>query len=394
REQLLEVGRQRRLRDDLLAGPLELQPRGVQGLAPEAFEHLAQALVRARRNRMPAAVQRVADQRMPSPGEVHADLVRAAGLELDAYISVRAEAAQHAIARDGRLAVLAHGHAQAIDRVTPDRRVDGTAAGQHAVTDGEITARDGALAHEPDELRVRFERLRDEQHAARVLVQPMHQARARQRLQLRRAMQQPVHQGAPEVAGARVHHEAGRLVHNQECLVLQQDTQRDRLGRAGHGRLRPRLDDHPLPAADGFPRLRPAPVEGDQPARDPVLEPAARILRKHPRQRLVETLARQLGGHGLLAAFAHGRGSSRGIGLYLPARAPRAHRPGRNGLFLIMAASLTARLAKPLIASLAAALVVAGAAGWAGTEESETDRLVRDVTEAYEAAQRATRSQN
>jgi outer membrane protein assembly factor BamD len=57
---------------------------------------------------------------------------------------------------------------------------------------------------------------------------------------------------------------------------------------------------------------------------------------------------------------------------------------------MTIAASLTARLAKPLVALLATALV----AGCAGTEESETDRLVRDVTEAYKTAQRAMQSQN
>src|SRR5690606_12642240 len=59
---------------------------------------------------------------------------------------------------------------------------------------------------------------------------------------------------------------------------------------------------------------------------------------------------------------------------------------------MIIGARSTVRFANPLIALVAAVLVI-GAAGCAGTD-TEEDRLVRDVTEAYQTAKRAMQSQN
>lgn len=53
----------------------------------------------------------------------------------------------------------------------------------------------------------------------------------------------------------------------------------------------------------------------------------------------------------------------------------------------------SARLLRPVLLLLACAAVVVGAAGCAGTEE-EDNELVRNVTEAYETAQKAMQSQN
>lgn len=60
---------------------------------------------------------------------------------------------------------------------------------------------------------------------------------------------------------------------------------------------------------------------------------------------------------------------------------------------MITAASLTARFVKSLMVLLACAAVI-GAAGCAGNEEEEENRLLRDVTEAYDTAHRAMQSQN
>src|SRR5690606_33607694 len=71
------------------------------------------------------------------------------------------------------------------------------------------------------------------------------------------------------------------------------------------------------------------------------------------------------------------------------------HAPASRGKFrfsMIIGARSTVRFANPLIALVAAVLVI-GAAGCAGTD-TEEDRLVRDVTEAYQTAKRAMQSQN
>src|SRR5204862_6405585 len=85
------------------------------------------------------AVDRVADGRRADVGHVHADLVRAAGLELDLAMRVRAEALEHAIARPRLAPAVDDGHARALARVPADRSVDAPAAGQHTLADRLIT---------------------------------------------------------------------------------------------------------------------------------------------------------------------------------------------------------------------------------------------------------------
>jgi hypothetical protein len=95
------------------------------------------------------------------------------------------------------------------------------------------------------------------------------------------------------VAGAAgVHHEPGRLVHDQHHVVLVDDVERDALRpvrRLRRIRLRPDLD--PLAAPDLLLRLCRARVEPDVPVAQPVLQAAARVLGKHARERLVQAQA-------------------------------------------------------------------------------------------------------
>src|SRR6266850_2951770 len=115
-DQALEVPRQRRAPGHLLAarGMAEAQFGSVQGLAGKA-----EAVARA------AAVDGVADQRVADVLEMHADLVRAAGLEPAFDERGAAEALEHAIARARRLAAVRHRHARARSDIAADRRVDG-----------------------------------------------------------------------------------------------------------------------------------------------------------------------------------------------------------------------------------------------------------------------------
>ncbi len=61
-----------------------------------------------------------------------------------------------------------------------DGGVDRAPAGQNTVADGEVLAGNRALGELPYQRCVRRQRLRDEQQSARVLVEPMNNARTGQ----------------------------------------------------------------------------------------------------------------------------------------------------------------------------------------------------------------------
>src|SRR5690606_41837681 len=104
--------------------------------------------------------------------------MRAAGLELDLDIGVRAEALDDSIARDRGPAAFDDRHPQAIPRMAADGRVDGPAARQHALTDRPVSSMDLAPLEHAHEAMLRFERTRDDQKTARILVEPVDQPRA------------------------------------------------------------------------------------------------------------------------------------------------------------------------------------------------------------------------
>src|SRR6185369_10819111 len=113
-DELLEVARQRRAPRHRLAARrmLEAQLRGVQRLAREV-----DAVARA------AAIDGVADERMADVLEMHADLVRAPGLQAAFDQRGAAEALEHAVARARGLAAVRDGHARAHLGVAADRRI-------------------------------------------------------------------------------------------------------------------------------------------------------------------------------------------------------------------------------------------------------------------------------
>ena len=85
----------------------------------------------------------------------------------------------------------------------------------------------GDVAHQAGDA---LERAAHHHQARGVLVEPVHDARARQRGGVRVAEQDAVEQRARPVARGRMHHQAGGLVDHQHVLVLVDDVQRDVLG--------------------------------------------------------------------------------------------------------------------------------------------------------------------
>src|SRR6185503_6606121 len=111
-----------------------------------------------------------ADQRMADVLEMHADLVRASGLEPAFDQRRAAEALEHAIAGARGLTAVRDRHARAYLGVASDRRVDRAARRRVALHQREIDAPHGAIGELLHERRLRLYRLRDHQQAARFLV--------------------------------------------------------------------------------------------------------------------------------------------------------------------------------------------------------------------------------
>ena len=140
---------------------------------------------RGKGDRLPSAVRRIADQRMAERRQVDADLVRASGLEATGEQRRDAEALEHVVVRARGLAGRDDRHRRALRRMAADRRVDGAAAREVADRERHVLAPDGARLQLAHEVRLRLQRLRDDQEAARVLVEAMDDAGARERGELR-----------------------------------------------------------------------------------------------------------------------------------------------------------------------------------------------------------------
>ena len=127
---------------------------------------------------------------------------------------------------------------------------------------------------------MRLDRPRHDQQAARILVDPVHDAGPRDQSQLRVMGQERVLQGARGIARTGMHHQPHRLVEHQQVAVRIPHVERDLLRHDGviDGQLCP--DVHAFPAEDLVTGARLAPVDLDRPVLDPAGEARARILRQ------------------------------------------------------------------------------------------------------------------
>ena len=194
----------------------------------------------------------------------------------------------HAVVGDRLLAVLAHRHALAIHRVAGDRRIDGLPGGEPPLGNGQVFALDLAGLQRLHQRRVGFQGPRHYHHAAGVLVQPMHDAGARQLLQAGIAVQQAVEQGAAGMTRRRMHHQPGRLVDDKKLFVLVEQAELDGL-RPVEG-LRALRDVQIQPVADRYLVFGPGhrAVEQHLALADPALLATAREIGQQAVQRLVQ----------------------------------------------------------------------------------------------------------
>src|SRR5690606_58010 len=227
----------------------------------------------APRQTAPATIDGIADDRIPDVCKMHTNLMRATGFELHTYERVRAEPLHDPVVRDGLATVRPNGHARA-HRAMPSKGLVHRATARHdSRADGEIRAFDFAGRDGGNESRVGFGRPRDDHEPARILVQPMHESGARQGRELRIQREQRVLQRVRRVARTRGYDQAGRLVDDDQRVILVDDRYGERLRLHGGLLLQTRLDPDPLASVDFVPGARDLAVHADRAGLDPALEP-------------------------------------------------------------------------------------------------------------------------
>ena len=251
----------------------------------EPVEAVRPALGRAR------AVDPVARDGMPDGIEVDPDLVRPPGDEVELEQGPAGEPLADAVAGHGRPAVGDDTHPGPVPRVAPDGRFDPTGARGHLAVDQRLVRLlDPARLELGHQRRLRGILLGDHQQTARVLVQAVDDARALDTGDPapRRAVavgQEGVDQRPVRMTGGRVDDQAGRLVDDQQVVVLVDDVEDD-LGRGseverdriGHleAQLRARGDDRV--------RLEELTGGGQPAVGDELLDVAPRQARSRPRR--------------------------------------------------------------------------------------------------------------
>ncbi len=217
----------------------EAQRAGMQRMARHSAEAVVDELLvfkeRGTFKYAVAAVALVVEQRMPLPREVHAYLVRAPRFETALDQRHIAVTAQHAVVRDGMLALRAVGkdpHLQPVlgvaAYVARDRTLVLLDIAPHQ---RHVTAVDRMVEKLLCQRDVRPLVLGHDKQTRRILVDTMHQSGAHVALTEHRQMLQverkSVDQRARIVAEARVHDHAGGLVDHQKIVVLVYDVERN-----------------------------------------------------------------------------------------------------------------------------------------------------------------------
>ena len=207
RDERREVRRQRRLDDDLAA-----VDRMREADAVRVQEHPLQPLPRERLVPREIAVLVVAGERKAEVREVHADLVRAPGLELgfeqrERRVGLRPHLhAPEDRAREPAVGVHAHAPLAVAGHVARERQLDRAQRVAPLAADQHVVALvDRAVAQLRVQSRQRAALLGDEQHARRVAVEPVHEleerappgARARSRSMTPNAMPLPPWTASP-----------------------------------------------------------------------------------------------------------------------------------------------------------------------------------------------------
>ena len=175
--------------------------------------------------------------------------------------------------------------------MTTDRGIDRAAGRQHGIDDSEILPPDVAGLQGGDKPGVRRQVARHHHQAAGFLVEAVHNTGARQCRQVRGVIQQRIQQRPVRIARRGMHHQPRRFVNDQQVVILVDHVQCDCLCLAHRLHRDLGIDLHLLTALDDFTRLRHATIKRDLAGADPLLQPAAGIVRHQLGQRLVQPAA-------------------------------------------------------------------------------------------------------
>ncbi len=256
---------------------------------------------------------------------------------------------------DGFASARHHRHARAFERMPADGALQPPAAYRLAEDDRLVFPLYRTLGDELDQSLMRWKILGHQHQPRGVLIQPVHNAAARNFGQIGAMVQQGVDQGPGRISGSGVDHQAGRLIHHHQGLVLVDDVDIHRLRDPACVRLRVDLDLHPLAAVNEvFLPASPA-VQYRVSGSNPLLDPVARVLREELRQGLVHARACERLGNdsGQVSLITH------------DGSLPRA------GFWINLAPMKAMTLIRDAIGLVLALTLVAGCASW-GKEQDKT----------------------
>ena len=166
-------------------------------------------------------VNRIAHQGKAQSRHVHPDLVGTARLQAALHQGATLEMLQHRVMGAGLPAVvLDHGHFGALGGMTADGRIHRAVTVEIAHQQSPVFPLHGAGLELAHQIGLGLQGLGHHHEAGGVLVQAVHDAGPGHLGQLGRVMQQRVEQGATPVATARMHHQTGRLVDDEDGLIL------------------------------------------------------------------------------------------------------------------------------------------------------------------------------
>jgi len=215
---------------------LEAQFRGMEGLAAERLQGVPGALAEAAHLRFEAAaVYRISENRHPDVGKVHADLMGAAGFELEAEqrhgARVGLEGSQELVMGYGVAAGFAAGHCDlgAVRLAAAKPRRDGVTGTQglspYQRAIGPVHSAIGAVGGELlGKPLMGGVALRHDEKSRGALVEPVHDAGPAHTADTRKAIaavgDEGIHEGAFGVSRRGMHNHVRRFVDDNEVAIL------------------------------------------------------------------------------------------------------------------------------------------------------------------------------
>ncbi len=231
---------------------------------------------------------------MADVGHVDPDLMRTPGLQGDRQQGMQPKALQNPIVGHRGPAARHDPHTGPIPWVTTNGLVDVPPRHQQPAHEGAVLPVHTAPLQLLHQRLVGGQGLGHHEQTAGVLVEAMHDAGARQLVEVRRVMQQRVLQSTVPIARGGMNHESGRLVDHQNLLVFVYQVQGYRLWRAFAPCLQDDIDPHLLAAPDLVSASAKFTIDLYAALFDPLLQAAARKLRQQIGEGLIEPSPSQI----------------------------------------------------------------------------------------------------